>query len=169
MKRDIFVNFVEVRMKKKKQNKTVVPVKKKAKPGRIKRNKVGHVRDPKTGKFLTGRPPVVTKAKLQKLEIAFGYGATDQEACAFAEISLSTLYNYQNENPDFLERKEGLKQMPNLQARKTVVEDLKDNPETGKWWLERRLPGEFGKAAGTTNVAVQVNNVINEKKKEYGF
>jgi hypothetical protein len=139
------------------------------KPGRPKRNKVGHVQDPKTGKFLTGRKPVIDDATLQKLKIAFGYGCTDQEACAQAEISLSTLYEYQKKNPDFLESKEGLKQLPNLLARKTVVEDLKDNSETAKWWLERRLPGEFGKAAGSTNVAVQVNNVVNEKKNEYGI
>jgi hypothetical protein len=144
-------------------------VKKKAKPGRPRKNKKGQVLDPKTGKFRTGRPTVIDEATIAKLESAFGYGATDQEACAFAGIDTATLYRYQEKNPKFCERKELLKQMPNLQARKTVVEDLKENPETGKWWLERRLPGEFGKAAGTTNVAVQVNNVVNEKKNEYGI
>ena len=136
--------------------------------GRPKKNKSGHIQDPKTGKFLTGRPPAIDEPTLRKLEIAFGYGATDLEACTHAEISLSTLYKYQEKNPEFLELKEGLKQRPNLAARKSVVEDLEDNPETGKWWLERRLPGEFGKGAAT-NVAVQVNfkDAVTKQKEKY--
>ncbi len=138
--------------------------------GRPKKNKSGHIQDPKTGKFLTGRPPAIDEPTLRKLEIAFGYGATDLEACAHAGISLSTLYKHQEENPEFTELKEGLKQRPNLAARKSVVEDLEDNPETGKWWLERRLPGEFGKGAAT-NVAVQVNfkDSVTKQKEKYGL
>lgn len=148
---------------------TEITTKKQPKKRKPIKNKKGHIRDSKTGKYLTGRKPIIDDATLQKLESVFGYGATDQEACAFAGISLSTLYNYQKKDAKFVERKDGLKQMPNLQARKSVVEDLKENPETGKWWLERRLPGEFGKNAGTTTVAVQVNNVISEKKNDYGI
>lgn len=140
----------------------------KSKGGRPRKNKRGQVLDPKTGKFQTGRPEKIDKAKLQKLEIAFGYGCTDEEACAFAKISPSTLYNYQQENPKFLEEKDGLKQMPNLQARKVVVEGMKSDPSIGQWWLEKKLPNEFGKGGGTT-VAVQVNNVIGNKKNEYGI
>ena len=146
----------------------LVVVPKKAIVGRPKKNKQGQKVNPKTGKYMTGRKPIINKAKLQKLEIAFGYGATDLEACAHAKISMATLYNYQEKNPEFLELKEGLKQRPNLAARKSVVEDLEDNPETGKWWLERRLPGEFGKGAAT-NVAVQVNfkDAVTKQKEKY--
>jgi len=53
-----------------------------------------------------GRPPVVDDIALQKLEEAFAMGCTDLEACLYADISSSTLYNYQKAHPDFLERKE---------------------------------------------------------------
>ena len=139
------------------------------KAGRPKKNKRGQILNKKTGKFLTGRPEKIDKAKLQKLEIAFGYGCTDEESCAFAKISPSTLYNYQQENPKFMEEKEGLKQMPNLKARKVVVKSMEKDPSIGQWWLEKKLPGEFGKGAGGTTIAVQINNKISEKKKDYGI
>jgi len=162
---DITSSFNSMKKKKNIKTKKVPAV---VKVGRPRKNKKGQVLNPKTGKFLTGRPPVINKEKLHKLEIAFGYGCTDAEACAFADISESTLYNYQKENEKFLERKEQLKQLPNLQARKVVVESMKTNPATGQWWLEKKLPSEFGKSGGT-NVAIQINNTINKKKKDYGI
>jgi hypothetical protein len=68
-----------------------------------------------------GRPTVFTQEVLQKLEYAFSLGCTDLEACFYADISKSSLYNYQNENPEFLERKESLKERPVLLAREQVV------------------------------------------------
>lgn len=89
-----------------------------------------------------GRPTVVTEEALQKLEYAFSIGCTDIEACLYSDISKSTLYNYQNENPDFLERKEKLKETPVLKARTTVFDDIKQ-VDTAKWYLERKKRAEF--------------------------
>lgn len=91
----------------------------------------------------TGRPPIVNDIVLQKLEEAFSLGCTDLEACLYANISKSTLYNYQNEHPDFLERKEELKEKPILKARTTVVNALKD-PNHAFRYLERKKRKEFG-------------------------
>ena len=67
--------------------------------------------------------------KLVKLETAFAYGAKDEEACAYAEITLDQLYYYTRKiNTDFQVRKEWLKKHPILKARETVVKALKDNP-----------------------------------------
>lgn len=55
------------------------------------------------GKYNTGRPTVMTAEVIRKLHEAFCVGATDIEACSFAEIAPQTLYNFQKENPDFLE------------------------------------------------------------------
>lgn len=64
-------------------------------------------------------------------------GCTDKEACLFANIAPSSLYNYQQENAEFLERKELLKESPVLKARQTVFNAL-DKVTTATWWLERR-------------------------------
>lgn len=97
-----------------------------------------------------GRPPKMTKETLQKLEEAFLMGCTDEEACLFAEIATSTLYNYQENNEKFLERKKELKQNPFLKARRALFKDL-DNVESAKWFLERKKKKEFGKTLDVTS------------------
>ncbi len=93
-----------------------------------------------------GRPTVVTPEVLAKLEHAFGIGCSDKEACLYAGISMDALYNYQNRRPDFGEWKALLKEKPVLKARSVVVNSLSD-PETSKWYLERKTKGEFNARA----------------------
>jgi hypothetical protein len=91
-----------------------------------------------------GRPTVMTDEVIQKLEYAFIHGLTDLEACLYANISKSTLYNYCEENPAFLERKEALKQHPTAKARLNVTEAIENGDEDlSKWWLERKAKDEF--------------------------
>ena len=91
-----------------------------------------------------GRPTVMTEEVIQKLEYAFMRGLTDLEACLYANISKSTLYNYCEENPEFLERKEELKQHPTAKARLNVTEAIeKGDEDLSKWWLERKARDEF--------------------------
>jgi hypothetical protein len=66
----------------------------------------------------TGRPTKMTKATLGKLRGAFLMGSTDEEACVFAQIHPSTLYDYQQQNPDFSEEKEVWKMKPILKSRR---------------------------------------------------
>ncbi len=75
---------------------------------------------------------------LTKLEQAFAIGCTDEEACAVAGISKGTLYGYIEQNPDFHERKEELKQLPVIRAKHSVVSRLKEDVATSKWYLERK-------------------------------
>lgn len=91
-----------------------------------------------------GRPTVMTDDVLQKLEYAFIHGLTDLEACLYADIGTTTLYNYCEENPQFRERKEELKQHPTAKARLNVTEAIENgNEDLSKWWLERKAKNEF--------------------------
>lgn len=91
-----------------------------------------------------GRPPVINEAKLKKLREAFLMGCTDDEACLYAEIEPRTLYNYQNDNPEFIQEKEHWKNNPILKARKVVFEKIESGDEqTAKWYLERKAKQEF--------------------------
>ena len=71
-----------------------------------------------------GRPTKMTSDTLAKLEHAFLMGCSDPEACLYADIVPSTLYRYQESNPEFSERKETLKQNPVMKARGVILEAL---------------------------------------------
>lgn len=89
-----------------------------------------------------GRPTVMTTDTVNKLEQAFAIGCTDEEACVFADISRTTLYDYIKKNPEFADKKEALKKKPILKAKNTVVKNL-DNPDMALKYLERKCKDEF--------------------------
>lgn len=91
----------------------------------------------------TGRPTKMTPDTVKKLEEAFALGCSDLEACLMANITKQTLYNYQERNPDFLDRKELLKENPVLIARRTVVNDIAHNSDLAMKYLERKCKKEF--------------------------
>lgn len=90
-------------------------------------------------KHAGGRPTLMTPETVKKLEEVFALGGTDHEACFYADISYQTLYNYQEKHPEFVDRKEALKQRPILKARQTVVGAL-SNAKDAQWYLERKSP-----------------------------
>ena len=75
-------------------------------------------------KNLGGRPTKMTEEVIQKLESAFVAGCTDLEACCYANISKTALYDYCQKNDEFAERKETLKNQPVMQARFIIQEAL---------------------------------------------
>lgn len=95
-------------------------------------------------KSLVGRPPVIDKDVLNKLEISYSMGCSDLEACLYANISKQTLYNYQEKHPEFKDRKEMLKEKLVLKARTVIADSLNNKDEnTAKWYLERKKRDEF--------------------------
>jgi hypothetical protein len=91
-----------------------------------------------------GRPTVMTQDVINKLEQAFSLGASDVEACFFAGISHQTLYNYQDKNPEFIERKKALKEKLVLKARSVIASSMESgDKQTAQWYLERRKKDEF--------------------------
>lgn len=76
----------------------------------------------------SGPKPLIAGLVLKKLEEAFAIGCSDEEACAYADISEATLYNYQGKHPKFVERKKQLKKRPILKAKNTVVQALDQVP-----------------------------------------
>jgi len=86
-----------------------------------------------------GRPKAITPEVLLKLEAAFLVGATDLEACVHADIGKSTLYDYCQDNPEFSERKETLKNQPTLKAKIIVDKALdKDDLNTAHRVIDRK-------------------------------
>lgn len=80
----------------------------------------------------------LTETELQKLEEIFMVNGSDEDACFYAGISPRKLYYYQEQNPDYLQRKKALKNMPKLKAKKVLSEALdKRDKDIAKFILER--------------------------------
>lgn len=107
----------------------------------------------KVAKRKVGRPTVMTKDVIRELERVFKMGGTDEEACAYAEISSTALTDYQVLHPEFTERKLILKAYPILKAR-TAVYDHLDDPDFAFKFLERKKKDEF---APSPNMLQQFN------------
>jgi len=95
-----------------------------------------------------GQPTVMTDKTLQLLKDAFLMGCSDVEACLYAEIAPSTLYNYQLIETQYVEQKALWKENTTFRARKNlynaiVKEGTSKDPATSKWFLERKRKQEF--------------------------
>jgi hypothetical protein len=98
-----------------------------------------------------GRPTVMTPETIARLEDAFLIGATDKEACLVANIGMTTLYAYCQENPEFAERKEALKDTPKYKARKNVSVAIESgDKQVSQWYLERKVKDEFAQRTEQT-------------------
>jgi hypothetical protein len=109
-----------------------------------------------------GRPPIITDQVILKLEEAFLMGCTDLEACLFAGISKTPFYTYQDEHPEFKERKELLKENPFIIARKAITDGLKDNEEFSLKYMKNKKNKEFNERQGIVvdipdNLSVSLN------------
>lgn len=117
-----------------------------------------------------GRPEAFTKDTVSKLEAAFALGATDREACAHAGISLASLYNKQNKDIGFLERKQMLKERPCLKARAVIMDAInRGDVRIAQWYLERVKKAEFGasvavEGAVNFNLNARVDNIPKIRK-----
>ena len=93
-----------------------------------------------------GRPTVMTKDVVNKLEEAFSFGASDVQACLYAEISTTTLYNYQKENPEYIDRKNVLKENIKMHAKLNIAKKVMGTGkgdgdiDTSKYILDRTDP-----------------------------
>lgn len=105
----------------------------------------------------------MTQQVIDKLEVAFSFGCTDLEACAFADVSPASLYLHEKQNPAFSERKKLLKQKPILLARESVVNGVKEDYEFAFKFLERKRRKEFGPPEEKQSQQAVIIQVTSEK------
>ena len=129
-----------------------------------------------------GRPTIMTPETIQKLEAAFAGAKTDQQACIIANISMATLHNFQNANPEFIERKKLLRQTVGIYAINNMIDEIKTkkNVAVSQWWLERKHKDEFSVKVETEHSGriehsvetmndSQLEEVIRELKSDIGI
>jgi hypothetical protein len=103
---------------------------------------------------MIGRPTKMTGTTVHKLEQAFLVGCTDREACIYADVSKSTLYNYCRVNPDFMERKELLKNSPQVKAKMIISQALEDGDlATANKVLDRKERLKIKQSSTVINLA----------------
>lgn len=124
-----------------------------------------------------GRPTIMTPDVVSKLEEAFALGCTDLEACFYADISKQTLYSYQHSHPEFVDRKEQLKERPVLLARKAVLQAIQSGEMPGNKiafdYLTKRKREEFadrventGKNGGPSQIEIKLSEEVEQKLRE---
>jgi hypothetical protein len=93
----------------------------------------------------------MTKETIDKLEQAYLINATDKQACLHAGIAVDTLYKYQRENPDFIQRKQALKENLAFVAKNIVARNLNKqlkeesyNTADAKWVLSTMEAKTYG-------------------------
>lgn len=86
----------------------------------------------------------MTEEKIAELEECFLSGMSDREAVLKCDIALATLYNFCNDNKDFAERKELLKEQVKMRARQNIVQAINAGDKLlSQWYLERKAKDEF--------------------------
>lgn len=107
----------------------------------------------------------MTPEVIAKLENAFSMGCSDPEACLFAGINKATLYRYQQEHPEFSDRKDMLKRKLIMKARAVIAKELNDEDgNTAKWYLERKCRDEFATKVENDLNAKGLNIVVADEK-----
>ena len=138
------------------------PAKKKAPVKKSPARRKAPVKRKAAPKKAVGRPTKMTATTVKKLEEAFLLGCTDLEACLYAGISKQTLYNYQEQTPEFIDRKEMLKTNPVMKARKVILDALADDDRNIANRLIERKEGSKVAVTGADGGALQIEHVIPE-------
>jgi len=92
-----------------------------------------------------GRPSVIDKDTIRKLEVclASGYGITT--ACYYSGISTSTYYDHKALNKDFSDKMRLAEEASTFRARLVILEAIDSGDiKAAQWWLERKAKFEFG-------------------------
>lgn len=107
-----------------------------------------------------GRPTVMTPEVFRKIEEVAALGGSIEEMAMFADINRATLYSYLEDNKEFSDRIDALRERPVLKARTTIMADI-ESPDTAKWYLERKKRNEFSPKVEveTTTRIIQVDVV----------
>ncbi len=90
-----------------------------------------------------GRPSMMTSEIVGKLEYAFCYDATVEEACLHAGISRDVYYEFIKKYPEFANRIATLREAPVFVLRQKVIQESQHNADTALKYLERKKKIEF--------------------------
>ena len=91
----------------------------------------------------------MTKEAIVKLETAFSYDCSIDEACLYAGITPPTFYNWKKKNPKPFKRFELLRNTPILAARKRIIKGVEESYGNAMDYLSRKRKAEFSTKDGS--------------------
>jgi hypothetical protein len=92
----------------------------------------------------SGRPTVITKVTVSKLEQALKDGFSVEMACYVSDISRSTYYAHLQTDVEFMDKMELSQAWATERAKQVVIQSIdKGNLKAAQWWLERKQRAEF--------------------------
>jgi len=118
---------------------------------------------PKSQHKKVGRPTVMTKEVLAKLDDLFCRGYSDFDAYKTVGISKDAFYDYCDANPEYSEKKEWLKKRDVLISKNIMYDRLViyQCPATARFVLERKAKDEYStrtESTGKDGEAIQVES-----------
>jgi len=113
-----------------------------------------------------GRPSAMTETVLGKLQEAFAFDCSIEEACFYADINPDTYYVYVKKNPAFSEKVKALKQRPVLLARQSVINGFAEDPNLALKYLERKRKSEFSTKVESDTTLTVVQPILQGIAKE---
>lgn len=111
----------------------------------------------------------LTDEVMLKLQAAFQYDFTNEEACYYAKINPSTYYNYCKWSSEFREKMEEYKSFVAMSAKENIFKAIRGGSIEDSWkYLERRRKDDYSskgivKHEGLENL---LGKVITTKDKE---
>lgn len=129
----------------------------------------GNSGDKVVKKHKGGRPSVYSAEHVSLLKAAFANAFTVDQACAYAEISKETYYNWLEKRPELVDQMERARHQVGFKAKQVVVGAVnKGDVETAKWWLKNKHSDEFG-GAPSTNINLNFGQMANDQRDKYGI
>lgn len=96
-----------------------------------------------------GRPTKLTPEVRKKMEEAAALDASIPELCFYAGVTKQTYYNWKEQDPEFFDRLDELRNKPVLLARQTIMRGIAKDPNHAFRYVEKKRPKEF---ASTTKL-----------------
>lgn len=101
-----------------------------------------------------GHPPSITPDKRTIFIAALENGLTITEALMHAKFSEAAYKRLKKKSAQFRTEIEVAKAKLTIKARSNVAKSInKEDPQMTRWWLERKVPDEFGKGDGDSPLA----------------
>lgn len=105
--------------------------------------------------------------KLEQLVNAFKYDATREEACISAGITVRQLEYFMEKHPEALSAFDSCRHVAILQARESVVRQMKTDGNLAFKYLERKRPSEFAPKPPIMAVQINMSERMQAKKEKY--
>ena len=87
----------------------------------------------------------LTPEAVAKLGEAFAIGATRGEACDYADVDPSTLWRWEQKNPELCKYFDRMREKLPLKAKHNIAQAIyANNLNFSQWLIERKQPGDYG-------------------------